>query len=121
MFSENGFYGTSINQVAQKLGITKQALLHHFSTKEKLYAAVLERASEHLMGIVENSRCSEAAGVDQLSHFFHAISNAHGRSYQVIVLLMRELLDNPHRAKAAHKWYLRPFLDALTSMADSRP
>ena len=43
LFAERGFYGVSIAAIAGELGLTKQALLHHFSSKEKLYGAVLER------------------------------------------------------------------------------
>ena len=41
LFAEKGFYGTSIRDLAEGLGIAKSSLLHHFPTKEKLYAAVL--------------------------------------------------------------------------------
>ena len=41
LFSERGFYGVSVAAIASELGITKQALLHHFGTKEALYAEVL--------------------------------------------------------------------------------
>ena len=37
-FAERGFYGTSIAAIAESLPYTKQALLHHFGSKEKLYA-----------------------------------------------------------------------------------
>ena len=40
LFSKNGFYGTSINDVAAEVSVSKQGLLHHFPSKEKLYAAV---------------------------------------------------------------------------------
>ncbi len=42
LFAARGFYGVSIAAIAEELGITKQALLHHFGNKEKLYSAVLE-------------------------------------------------------------------------------
>ena len=45
-FAERGFYGVSIAAIAEELGLTKQALLHHFGSKEKLYGAVLARISE---------------------------------------------------------------------------
>lgn len=45
VFAERGFYGTSIAAIADALPLTKQALLHHFGSKEKLYAEVLKRKS----------------------------------------------------------------------------
>jgi|TARA_B110000902_G_scaffold254449_1_gene318496 AcrR family transcriptional regulator len=40
-FTENGFDRTSIASIADELGLTKQALLHHFGPKKNLYGEVL--------------------------------------------------------------------------------
>ena len=44
-FAEKGFDGTSIAAIADEVGLTKQALLHHFGSKEKLYGKVLQQIS----------------------------------------------------------------------------
>ena len=49
LFSEKGFYGASMDGIAREVGLTKQALIHHFGSKEKLYGAVLGRISEALL------------------------------------------------------------------------
>ena len=49
LFAEKGFYGASIAAIAEELGLTKQALLHHFGNKEKLYGEVLQRLSGELL------------------------------------------------------------------------
>ena len=54
-FAERGFYGTSIAAIAEELGLTKQALLHHFGTKEKLYGDVLEEISARVMETLKAS------------------------------------------------------------------
>lgn len=116
LFSENGFYGTSISDIAKQVNVSKQALLHHFSTKEKIYAAVLEQAAEHLGEFVEHAKASGETPKDQLRQILFDMTNATGRRLRVIILLLRELLDNRERAESAQKWYLRPFLDALTDI-----
>ena len=40
-FSEVGYYGASLRQIAARAGITHPGLLHHFPTKDALLAAVL--------------------------------------------------------------------------------
>ena len=45
LFAERGFYGVSIAAIAEQLGLTKQALLHHFKSKAQLYGDVLHRIS----------------------------------------------------------------------------
>jgi AcrR family transcriptional regulator len=45
-FSENGFRGASIADIAQRCGISQGGLLHHFPTKADLLAGVLARRDE---------------------------------------------------------------------------
>lgn len=42
LFAAGGFQGTSLTQVAERVGVGKSTLLHHFATKEDLLLAVLE-------------------------------------------------------------------------------
>lgn len=43
VFASRGFYAASLREIAEQVGIGKSTLLHHFSSKEDLLAAVIER------------------------------------------------------------------------------
>lgn len=43
VFRRHGFRRSSIEQAAEEAGLTRQALYHHFSSKEALFRAVIER------------------------------------------------------------------------------
>ena len=45
LFAERGFYGVSIAAIANELGLTKQALLHHFGSKGKRDGEGLKRVT----------------------------------------------------------------------------
>jgi AcrR family transcriptional regulator len=46
VFSQYGYRRSSMEQVAQQAGLTRQALYHHFETKESLFRAVVEALHE---------------------------------------------------------------------------
>lgn len=118
LFAKNGFYGTSINDVATTLSVSKQAVLHHFPSKEKLYAAVLARAAQQLQDFVASIRDKMSEPRGQLRAVILEMSNTDTPLMQVVILLIRELLDNRERAESAQQWFLRPFLDALTDIVE---
>lgn len=119
LFAEKGFYGASIASIARELELTKQALLHHFSTKEKLYGEVLQRISSQLMQ--ETSRIVETVPdpISQLeelilAHYRNLLANQDAAR-----LIMRELLDNEQRADKAGNWYLKNYLELLIDTVQS--
>ncbi|MFC4249921.1 TetR/AcrR family transcriptional regulator [Sinimarinibacterium flocculans] len=119
LFAERGFYGASMDQIARELDLTKQALIHHFGTKEKLYGAVLVAISERLM-----TEAIQPTEVESASAFADAVSRIYLRTLQHredTLLLMRELLDNRRRAAQAGTWYLKPFLDGLADLLRRDP
>ena len=118
-FAERGFYGTSIAAISDALPFTKQALLHHFGSKEKLYAEVLKRISDRLMDELEEVRERFPDPRGQLEETFIAFYRTSIENPDDTQLLMRELLDNRRRAETSRTWYLRPFLETLVDMVMS--
>lgn len=116
LFAERGFYGTSIAAVATELGLTKQALLHHFGNKEKLYGEVLLRISRQLQS--QLGEAGEAAGdpARQLEELLLSQYRLQMADPDSARLIMRELLDNEQRAEKAGNWYLKPYLELLVDM-----
>ena len=42
LFSEKGFYGTSIRGIAKKLGVSVSVIYHHFENKEGLWSEIID-------------------------------------------------------------------------------
>jgi len=56
LFSEKGINGTSIRDIEDASGIAKGLILHHFGTKEKLYAAVQDLLAQHYIKMMDSKR-----------------------------------------------------------------
>ena len=46
LFSQNGYLGTSMNDIAGQLGITKAALYKHYTCKQEILDRIVERMNE---------------------------------------------------------------------------
>ena len=63
VFRRHGFRRSSIEQAAEEAGLTRQALYHHFDSKEELFRAVLERLYQQALAAeIAAGKQAEAAG-----------------------------------------------------------
>lgn len=120
LFAERGFYGVSIAQIAAELGLTKQALLHHFGTKEKLYGLVLEQIAAEFTSLRPATRPGDDP-LDQFVEYLVVMISDTPKKISRSRLLMREILDNCVRAETVNNWYLKPFMEELTAMLRAVP
>lgn len=74
VFSQRGFRGGSLNEIATRSGYTRAGLLHHFPSKEALLVAVLEKwASEvGLTTLVTTGNLSLVELADTFEGYIHA-------------------------------------------------
>jgi len=66
VFNERGFDGTSMEDLAGRLGITKSAIYHHVVSKDALLALALDRALSDLEQAAAEVRPMDGAAVDRL-------------------------------------------------------
>ena len=59
VFSEYGFSGTSMDKVAEAVGLRKPSLFHHFPSKEALYIAVLQLTVLEVARFIAESNLGE--------------------------------------------------------------
>jgi TetR/AcrR family transcriptional regulator len=52
LFSERGLHGVSIRDIENASGVSKGLILHHFGTKEKLYAAVQDLLTQEYIAMM---------------------------------------------------------------------
>ncbi len=65
-FSTSGFDATSLDVVAKSLGVRKQTILYHLTTKKGLLNAVVERAAGNLINSIEEVLNSDLKGWERI-------------------------------------------------------
>ncbi|KQX05048.1 MULTISPECIES: TetR/AcrR family transcriptional regulator [unclassified Leifsonia] len=65
-FNEYGYDATSIAVLAERLGISKSAIYHHFPSKEALLESALDRALSALEGVLAASDAAAGSAADRL-------------------------------------------------------
>ena len=113
LFAARGFDATSLQAIADEVGVTKQAILHHFPSKERLRDAVLEAMVAHwqeaLPRLLVGSTASEerfALVTGELRRFF---SDDPDRAR----LVLREALDRPAEVKRLLAGAVRHWVGAV--------
>jgi len=90
VFRRHGFRRSSIEQAAEEAGLTRQALYHHFSSKEALFRAVITRLYESALAAeIAAAEAEEDAGHD-LGEIL--VAEVSGR----LRLLLTSLEGSPH-------------------------
>ncbi|AUX42427.1 TetR family transcriptional regulator [Sorangium cellulosum] len=67
LFSERGVEGTSLQMIADELGVTKAAVYYHFKTKDEITEAVAAPMLQALEQIVEEAQTKRSRGA-QIEH-----------------------------------------------------
>lgn len=116
MFAAKGFYGVSLADLAAELGLTKQAIIYHFKTKDALYAEVLAGLSMRFDVMIDRVLAANGSADEKWQLLVEAMFSHMESAPDDARLIMRELLDNSERARDSHRWYLRRFLDESVAL-----
>jgi TetR/AcrR family transcriptional regulator len=93
LFAERGYEGTSMNDVAERVGMRKASLFYHFATKDALYEAVLDRLVASLQAALEAIYVSSGTFEDRLDAVTEAVVTLLSSHPYAARLLLREAMD----------------------------
>lgn len=118
LFAAHGFDGTALQDIADAVGVTKPAILHHFPSKEHIRQAVLGGIFEHWNKILPRLLLAATASTDRFDAVFGELHRFFVADPNRARLLVRESLDRPGELRKLLRG-VRPWLSAVAQYVRS--
>jgi AcrR family transcriptional regulator len=89
LFNERGYDGTSMRDLAARLGIAKSAIYHHVAGKEELLRLALDRALGGLSVVAARARALPAPAIERLEYLVRGSVDVLQAESPYVTLLLR--------------------------------
>jgi AcrR family transcriptional regulator len=113
LFSARGFDGTTLQDIAAAVHVSKPAVLHHFPSKEHVRTAVLDAVVGHWNQTLPRLLLASHTAHNRFEAVFGELLSFFGEHPDRARVVLREVLDRPSDIRKILRGAIRPWLDAL--------
>jgi TetR/AcrR family transcriptional regulator len=118
-FAEQGFPGTSLNDIAAGVGLRKPSLMHHFPSKEAIYREIFETSLSDWVNRVEEAVSEhQREGWTKVDHVVTAAFEFFKENPDFVRIMRREALDGQGHLGYDLGTVLRPFFERAVAYFD---
>ncbi len=110
-FAADGYDGTSLNDIAEAVGIRRSSVLHHFPSKDAIYREVFERALGEWLVKVATATASPVQGWPKVDEVMTAGFQFFMENAEFVRIVRREALDGADRHGIDLGVSLRPLFE----------
>jgi AcrR family transcriptional regulator len=114
-FAKYGFDATSLQTIADEVGIRKQSLLYHFNSKDDLRRAVHQKMLDHWSGALPRLLQAATSGEGQFDNVVQALVHFFTTDPDRARLVVREVLDRPDEVAVILRERVQPWVDIVVS------
>jgi AcrR family transcriptional regulator len=118
-FAAGGFAGTSMNDIAQNVGVRKSSLFHHFDSKNKLYQEVVLGIVRQLSECVRDAAAFEGSYGERLDKLSTSVTDFLASQPFAALLVVREALDEHLFVEAEGRALLGDALERVARLLEA--
>jgi TetR/AcrR family transcriptional regulator len=115
LFAAGGYAETSLNDIAAEVGIRRPSLLHHFPSKDALYAEVFEGLLSDWFELLAEKVTEPGAGWDKVESVMSAGFRFFAENPDYVRLIRREAVDSGSHLGVDLAGIMRPLFDQAAS------
>ena len=119
LFAAHGFEGTALQDIADAVGVSKPAILHHFPSKEHIRQAVLDSILTHWNGMLPRLLLAATASGDRFDAVFGELHRFFASDPDRARLIVRETLDRPTEMRKVLKGTVHQWHSAIAGYVES--
>ncbi|HTK67849.1 MAG TPA: TetR/AcrR family transcriptional regulator [Pseudonocardia sp.] len=90
VFRLQGFNGTSITDIANRLGINQSNVYYYFGKKEEIFLELVRQAVDYNVAEAESAAASTDPPVDRLARIIGSLAGSYERHYPFLHLYVQE-------------------------------
>jgi AcrR family transcriptional regulator len=113
LFAHKGFDGTTLQEIADAVGIRKPSLLYHFSSKAELRQCVIENMLSHWNEVVPRLLRAAHSGQEQFDSLVRELLAFFAEDSDRALLMVREVLDRPEELTPLLMERVRPWVELV--------
>jgi AcrR family transcriptional regulator len=121
LFAERGYSGTTLRDVAARVGIRTPSLYNHFASKDALYAAVLERGIGPLLALLRGGADGRAGGRPDSGRLVTEAMALLARRPNLPRLVLHETLQGGRRLTPLLRDWMAPTLARARELVETDP
>jgi AcrR family transcriptional regulator len=117
VFSQAGYAGATVRELARAGGVNQPSLYHHFGNKENLYRAALFESHHRLEEYISARLRTDSGLFQEVTSLFEGIGDFHRREPDAMYLLFSLAFTAPEQIQRefsrVDRWYLKLLRNAF--------
>ena len=119
LFAEKGYAGTYVREIVEKAGVSKPVLYYYFQSKEGLFYAILEWASDVQQNVLNEIFEASGTVIDRFVYLYRRVYEGI-QQYQSLYKMIHGLIYGPPQGAPEYDYasYQRHMFDAVKRIYD---